>query len=67
MPQRKFYLITEEYTFRGLTPLERRAEVLGHLHALAGDGSITEEEATRLYDTAIAIMNCNYGWPESSD
>lgn len=28
---------------------------------------ISEEEATKLYDTAIAIMNHGYGWPGNNE
>ena len=60
MHEKKFYLGTEEYVFRGLTILQRRQETLEHLQALVEDGFIEEELAVRLYDAAILMMGSRY-------
>ena len=67
MSHRQFVISSAPYTPRGLGPLQRRQEILEHLEALVSEGVIDEELASRLYDTAIEVMNCEYGWPNSYD
>lgn len=50
-----------QYTFRGLTPMQRRAELLWHIEAMAHEGCITDEDAVRLYDVGVYLMSA-YDW-----